>query len=340
MSATVLVVGSTGALGAPTAQRLREDGYKVRLLVRDLERLPQRSDDVEYVRGDLEDPDTLRSALLGCQAVHVSVRGGPTAEKFDRIEHRGTARLAQLAVQAGVNRLTYVSHSRVSCASNPVHKSVVQVDASQGRRGRDTGSYVDRGERSEAPPGRRRYVPDSWRRALAAPDAPAADLRAKFHAEEAIVASGVPYTIFRPTYFMDTLPRHLRGQRALVLGRQPHALHMVAAADFARLVSRSLAVPETAGRCLDVHGPEAITIPDALRTYCDQLAPDTRVVSMLLWFMKIVDRTLLKRQLSGTLGLMRALQQQGERGDPRQTNQLLRPVGTTLSEWLQTQPPP
>jgi Cysteine dioxygenase type I len=47
-----------------------------------------------------------------------------------------------------------------------MHRSVVQVDASQGRRERDTGSYVDRGERSEAPPGRRRYVPDSWRRAL------------------------------------------------------------------------------------------------------------------------------------------------------------------------------
>jgi uncharacterized protein YbjT (DUF2867 family) len=34
---------------------------------------------------------------------------------------------------------------------------------------------------------------------LAAPDAPAADLRAKFHAEQAMTTSGVPYTIFRPT---------------------------------------------------------------------------------------------------------------------------------------------
>jgi hypothetical protein len=41
-----------------------------------------------------------------------------------------------------------------------VLSSVVQVDASQGRRGRE---YLDRGERSEAPPGRRRYVADSWR---------------------------------------------------------------------------------------------------------------------------------------------------------------------------------
>jgi uncharacterized protein YbjT (DUF2867 family) len=47
MSTTVLVVGGTGALGAPTMQRLREDGYRVRLLVRDPKRLPRRSDDVE-----------------------------------------------------------------------------------------------------------------------------------------------------------------------------------------------------------------------------------------------------------------------------------------------------
>ncbi len=43
---------------------------------------------------------------------------------------------------------------------------VVQVDASQGRRGRDTGSYVDRGERREAPHGRRTSVADSRRRTL------------------------------------------------------------------------------------------------------------------------------------------------------------------------------
>jgi hypothetical protein len=44
---------------------------------------------------------------------------------------------------------------------------VVQVDASLGR-GRDTGAYVDRGERREAPPGRRTWVPDSRRRTLGA----------------------------------------------------------------------------------------------------------------------------------------------------------------------------
>ena len=175
----------------------------------------------------------------GADAVHVSVRGGPTAEEYNRVEHHGTARVAQMAASVGVERLTYVSHT------------------------------------------------------LAAPDAIAPDLAAKFRAERAIVGSGVPYTIFRPTYFMESLPRHVRGARAVVLGRQPHPFHMIAAADFARMVSRALGTPKTTGMCLDIHGPQALTIRDALRVYCQRLAPGTRVVIRPLELMALLDRTVL-----------------------------------------------
>jgi uncharacterized protein YbjT (DUF2867 family) len=240
-----------------------------------------RDADLEYVEGDLDDTASLRSALAGCGAVHVSVRGGPTAEQYDRVEHRGPARVAELAALAGVGRLTYVSHM------------------------------------------------------LAAPDAAAAALRAKFHAEQAIAASAVPSTIFRPTSFMETLPRQVRGTRAVVLGRQPHPFHMIAATDFARMVSRALVTPESAGKRLDVHGPQALTMADALGVYCEQLAPGTRVVTRPLWFMTALDRIVLRGQLRGTLDLMRALQQSGERGDPSQANRLLGAPTTTLLQWCQ-----
>lgn len=110
---------------------------------------------------------------------------------------------------------------------------------------------------------------------------------------------------------------------------------MIAAADFARMVSRALAAPESAGTRLDIHGPEAVTIADALRIYCEQLAPGTRVVTRPLWFMTVLDRTVLRGQLRGTLDLMRALQHSGERGDPSQANQLLGPPTTTLLQWCQ-----
>jgi uncharacterized protein YbjT (DUF2867 family) len=283
MTRTVLVVGGTGLLGAPVARQLRGDGYRVRLLTRTLPAASNRDPGLEYVQGDLDDTDALRRALAGCAAVHVSVRGGPTAESYDRVEHRGPARVAELAALAGVGHLTYLSHM------------------------------------------------------LAAPDAAAPALRAKSRAEQAIAASAVPATIFRPTYFMETLPRQVRGTRAVVLGRQPHRFHLLAAADFARMVSRALATPEAAGQRLDIYGPEAITVADALRTYCEQLAPGTRVVTRPLWFMTVLGRTVLRGQLRGTLELMRVLQHSGERGDPSQANQLLGPPTTTLVQWCEQQ---
>jgi uncharacterized protein YbjT (DUF2867 family) len=109
MIKTVLMIGGTGGLGAPVARQLRSDGYQVRLLVRDRSGRSLDSG-FDHVVGDLDDPASLRSALAGCDAVHVSARGGPRAEEYDRVEHLGTARVAQLAADAGVERLTYVSH--------------------------------------------------------------------------------------------------------------------------------------------------------------------------------------------------------------------------------------
>ena len=66
-----------------------------------------------------------------------------------------------------------------------------------------------------------------------------------------------------------------------------------------------------------------MTIADALRVYCERLAPGARVVTRPLWFMAVLDRTMLRGQLRGTLELMRVLQHVGERGDPSQANRLL-----------------
>ena len=106
--------------------------------------------------------------------------------------------------------------------------------------------------------------------------------RAKLRAERAIQDSGVPYVFFRPTYFIDNLPRHVQGKVAVVLGRRQPPLHMVAAGDFAGMVSRAFRIPEAANRDFFVHGPEAVTIPDALGLYGKLVKPGTRVVTVPL----------------------------------------------------------
>jgi uncharacterized protein YbjT (DUF2867 family) len=263
---------------------LLADGYNVRLLVRNVERARARlGPDFGYSAGNVDDPDAVERALEGCVGVHVSLRGGSDPKELDVTEHRGTARVAELAARQGVSRLTYLSGM------------------------------------------------------LVADDAQIPGDRAKYRAEQAIRRSGVPYTIFKPTYFMETLPRHIRGNLAVVLGRQPHPLHMVAAGDFASMVSRSFRVSEAANRVFFVHGPEAITIPDALRAYCSLVEPGKRVVSLPLWFMSIVDALFMRGQLRGTLQLMKAMQQLGERGDPSEANAMLGAPTTTLRRWCEVQ---
>jgi uncharacterized protein YbjT (DUF2867 family) len=44
--------------------------------------------------------------------------------------------------------------------------------------------------------------------------------------------------------------------------------HMLAAEDFAAMVSRALSTDRTMDQILTVYGPEAYTIPAALRIYC------------------------------------------------------------------------
>jgi uncharacterized protein YbjT (DUF2867 family) len=157
----------------------------------------------------------------------------------------------------------------------------------------------------------------------------------KLQSERAIARSGVPFTIFKPTYFMETLERHVQGRRAVAIGRRQPPLHMVAGDDFGRMVARAFRSPEAAGRELFVHGPEAVTISDALRRYCSVLEPGVGVVTVPLPVMAVADRLFMGGRLRRTIELLRLMQRVGEVGDPAEADRLLGAPTTTLARWCQ-----
>lgn len=76
MQPRILVLGGTGLLGEPVARRLRADGFRVRIVTRDLEAACCAFDpSFEPVEADVRDREALEAAFGGCQGVHVSVAG-------------------------------------------------------------------------------------------------------------------------------------------------------------------------------------------------------------------------------------------------------------------------
>jgi uncharacterized protein YbjT (DUF2867 family) len=98
----------------------------------------------------------------------------------------------------------------------------------------------------------------------ASPGHPIGLFRAKHAAEEALRASGLPWTIVRATAFMETwgaiMGRPLQASgKVLVFGRGDNPVNFVSAADVAALVSHAATAPGLRGQILELGGPDNLT---------------------------------------------------------------------------------
>ena len=160
----------------------------------------------------------------------------------------------------------------------------------------------------------------------------------KLRSEEAIRASGIDYTIFRPGWFMEMLARFVRDGRVLVFGKPKRRWHFVAVQDLARMVVESYRRPEAANRAFYVHGPEALTVLEAQRSYCRVLHPEIRSFrSTPYWLLRLSARLSRNARMRTGVEMVSYLEKVGERGDPTEANAILGAPQTTLEQWLQMQ---
>lgn len=121
-SKPVLVTGASGSIGSVLVKRLSESGQSVRALVRNPDRaaalriLPN----IEIVRGDLSQPDSLRGCAEGCSRVfHCAAKlAGSDRAASKTINVNGTQALIEEAVRSGVERFIHVSTIAVYGFSN------------------------------------------------------------------------------------------------------------------------------------------------------------------------------------------------------------------------------
>lgn len=76
--------------------------------------------------------------------------------------------------------------------------------------------------------------------------------------------SGIPYTIFYPSTFMETLPyQMMRGSKIALLGKSIAPMWFIAANDYAKQVARSFEISGNENKEYNIQGPEAFTFEEA-----------------------------------------------------------------------------
>ena len=227
----VLVTGATGKQGGAVARELLTRGFRVRAVTRDTGKPDARKLaelGAEVVRGDLDDPESLRSALAGVGGVFAVQNFWETG--FEREVQQGIA-LAELASDVGVDHFVY---------------------SSVGSAHRKTGL---------------------------------SHFESKWTIEERIRALGLPYTIFRPVFFMDNWETPFL--RAVILDgtlAQPldpsRTFQQVAVADVGAFVAMAFADRDTwLGRELDLAGDE-LTMQQIADTFSRVIGRPVRYVQL------------------------------------------------------------
>jgi len=156
----------------------------------------------------------------------------------------------------------------------------------------------------------------------------------KYQAEQSIINSGIPYMIFRPTWFFESLNLMIRDGKAMVLGRQPNPYHWIAAGDYARMVATAYKMPDARNKIFFTFGPEQHLMKDLMEKYCKCCYPEIKKVSTVpLWIIKIVATLTGNAQLKGAASLFAYFEKVKEMGNPDETNTLLGKPETTFEKW-------
>ena len=216
-----LVTGATGFVGREVVKALRNDGVRVRCLVRS----PARASvllghEVDLHYGNVEDPTSLKKAIHDVDvAVHlVAVIRESKTVTFQGVNRRGTENVVEAAREGRVKHFIHVS--AIGAVDDPTYP----------------------------------YLYSKWQ------------------GEQAVVKSGIPYTILRPSLLFgegDESFNTLAGLvRALPLvpiaGTGKNRFQPIAVDELAQCVAGAMGRDDLMGKIIEVGGPEHLTYNDII----------------------------------------------------------------------------
>ena len=172
---------------------------------------------------------------------------------------------------------------------------------------------------------------------VAEPDADVDFYRYKFQAQEAVRASGVPYTIVRPPAFMDVwaeivLGKARTGGAAMIFGDGKRPVNFIAVDDVARAVIDLLDDPTAANQIVDLRGPDDLPLLEVVRAYEQRAGHPVKRKHIPIAAMRILQRIL--RPFNPVMSRMMAGGVQIATQTPRFNQPRTQYAQTTFSQWL------
>lgn len=112
--------------------------------------------------------------------------------------------------------------------------------------------------------------------------------RVKAGAVKSIQESGIPYSIFYPSTFMETYPfQVIRGNKIAALGKSKMPMWFIAAEDYGNQVAASFRLDQSGNYDYDIQGPEPYKFDEANRVFVSHYTKSKLgILHAPIWLMK------------------------------------------------------
>ncbi len=160
-------------------------------------------------------------------------------------------------------------------------------------------------------------------------------IEGKYKSEQLIKESGIPYMIFRPSWFMESLAFMVQNGKAVIMGKQPLKIRWIASEDFGKLLVKGYQDSKNFNQEFNAFGPEALTLNAALEHYIKVKHPKiSKITNTPFWLLKLIAFVSINKPLKEIISLFEYFEKTSEIGSSETVNRLLEKPTTTLQQWL------